>query len=527
MQSRTVERQGRTPFAPDWISKREARIFRQCHPKQLGFVNDPASRISCLVGRGGGKTTGGLLRLILKMIRQPRMRCVFLAATRLSAEELVWGQLKDALSNLDVHATYHQVKLKCQLDNGSTLALAGCDSKDDIDKLRGRHFDEVGIDETATVPPKLLDDLLDRVVGPRLVGCLWMIGTPGHILRGEFYDATRSGAVDPEGVPLHRPYEDRNLPTYDGWDRWSSHAWTLLDGVAANVPAMIIGWATALKTKARKKWSDTHPIWCREYLGRWAADDTETVYRYSAEKNQWDPKRTGAARIAVLPDGLTGWQFAIGIDLGHHDPTAITTWAFSPSDPEQRIYQIGEHVATEMYSRTIVEILLGPERSHERPGGIIGAIGEWPSGMVADTAGLGDAMLLEMQNVYGVTITAAQKGYKYKFPMIENCNGSFLDGKMKILKGSQLETELLELQWNTNEFGVLSENKSQSNHCTDSMVYAREIIAKLFEASGGVPNTPAPKFAGPPPAPELPTERSESDETGLLTSGTFEADDWG
>lgn len=533
MVTRSVPRQGKTAFAPEWIAKREARIYKQAHPKQLGFVTDPASRITCLVGRGGGKTTGGLLRFLLKMIRKPRMRCVFLAATRESAEELIWEQLKESLANLDVPYTPHQVKLKVTLGNGSTLILRGCDSKDDINKLRGRHFDEVGIDETAIVPSNLLDDILDRVIGPRLVGALWMISTPGHILNGEFYNATRMGAVDADGVPLHRPYDERHQPAYAGWDRWSSHAWTLLDGVAAGVPAMIIGWTKALETKRRKGWSDTNPIWMREYLGLWAADDTETVFRYRAFDangkpwNQWDPERPGAARIAVLPDGFDDWQFAIGLDLGHHDPTAITTWAWSPSDKECLIYQVGEHVATEMYARTIVEVLLGPERSHDRPAGIIGALREWPSGMVADTAGLGDAMLAEILNVYGVNITAAQKGYKYKFPMIENCNGSLLDGKVKILKGSQLEKEMLTLQWHTDQHGTLSENKSQSNHCTDSFIYAREIIAKLFEANGGVLDKPAPKKRGPVEAPPLPEERSEHDESHNLTSATFEADDWG
>lgn len=532
MKTRSVPMRGRTAFAPDWIAKCERRIFKTCHPMQLGFVTDPAERITCLVGRGGGKTTGGLLRLVLKMIRRPRMSCLFLAATRTSAEKLVWNQLKEVLTNLGIAFTPHQVKLECHLSNGSVLTLGGCDDKKDIDKLRGIHFDEVGIDECATVPPELLEDLIDRVLSPRLVGALWMIGTPGHVLRGPFYEATRAGAVDEDGKALHRPYRERHLPANDNWDRWSSHAWTLLDGVAAGVPAMIVGWRKALEQKARKKWSDDNPIWCREYLGRWAADDTTTVYRYRAHDaegrlwNRWEPELVGApiggVQFAQLPKTFADWSYVIGMDLGHSDPFALVVLAYSPSDPTRTIYQVYEFQQTKMYVREIAELLIGKDLRHEAPGGIIGRIG-WPDGMVADMAALGDTILDELREVYGITVVMAEKGYKYKLPAIELANGDLVDGRIKVIKDSKLEREMLELQWVTDEHNKVSENKAQANNGSDSFLYARLVIAKLFISNGSSYVEPkSPALTAEPP---LPVERDADDEGYLLASGGYD-DDW-
>jgi hypothetical protein len=39
-------------------------------------------------------------------------------------------------------------------------------------------------------------------------------------------------------------------------------------------------WHQALLEKERNQWTDDNPVWKREWLGLWAADDTENVFRY-------------------------------------------------------------------------------------------------------------------------------------------------------------------------------------------------------------------------------------------------------
>ncbi len=522
---------GKTPFDPLWIAQIEARIYKQCHPRQLGFVVDTGSRISCLVGRGGGKTTGGLLRFVLRMIRFARQNCIFLAATRQSAEELIWDQLKETISNLGIKATFNETKLRCRfLQNGSTLTLGGCDDKKDIGKLRGRHFDEVGVDECAEVPPKLLEDLLVRVVGPRLVGPLWMIGTPGITRKGSFFDATRTGGIDRDGAPLHRPWNERSLPEFANWDGWSSHAWTLLDGVEAGVAAMIVGWTNALKEKVRQRWADDHPVWRREYLGQWSADDSETVYRYHPHDadgkphNQWDPERIGPLRVAKLPEQFTDWGFGYGMDLGSSDAFALEVFAFSYSDPDRVLYHVWELVKTRMYAESIAKALIGDALDHTSVGGIIGATA-YPDAMVADMAGLGEMVLDELRNVYGLAIVGAPKGFRYKLPAVELFNGELLGGRVKILKGSQLETEMIALQWVTNEFGNLSEDKAQSNNASDAAIYIRTALATLFTTGIGPQPMPEVKRTRND-EPPTPIHRDPSGDYGEMLAPAEFVDDW-
>jgi hypothetical protein len=90
---------------------------------------------------------------------------------------------------------------------------------------------------------------------------------------------------------------------------------------------------------------------------------------------------------------------------------------------------------------------------------------------VADTAGLGDALVEELSNVYGLRVTPAKK--KDKHDAIELFNGDLVDGRIKVLKGSSLEDQLLSLQWAIDDFGKLKESKAQANHSTDAAIYAR------------------------------------------------------
>lgn len=478
-------------LTPDeaWSAARIAAILRDCHPLQRGFVEDPSRRVAALVGRGGGKTTGVRARLVIRMLRTERAKTVYIAPTRVWAEELMWGQLKDLLERLGIPATFNETKLRCTLArNGSTLRLVGADDKREIDKLRGQPFHEVAIDEAAAFPPELLDALVIRTITPRLGdyrGSLVLCGTPGHDLRGQFYEATRPGGE------LHRAYADRDEPHYANWIRWSSHAWTLADG-AKTVPAMARLWADALVEKERNGWTDQHSVWLREYCGLWAADETVSVFAYrphlpdGSPWNQWDPERVGPMRFAKLPDRFADWSYGFGIDLGHSDPFALQVLAYSPSDPSRTIYHVYEFERPKMYARPIAQLLLGVDedsplgvRSHEDPGGVLGHTG-WPAGMVADVTNLGGAILDDLANVYGLRILPAEQ--KGKKAAIELFNGDLNDGRIKILKGSKLESQLMALQWVANEFGELKENKAQANHSTDAAIYARRLIAHLFAA---------------------------------------------
>lgn len=507
-----------------WADEIDRKVLAELHPDQRNAADDDHRRVVATVGRGGGKTTMMKARAVRKLCRIPRCKLVYIATTRMQAEDLMWNGLKDALERLGVEATFNETKLRCTIKrNGSQIRLVGADDKREIDKLRGQSFHEVYIDEAASYPVALLENLLVRVIGPRLGdlnGSIVMGGTPGHILAGEFYEATRPGGK------RHRPWRDRDNPDYAGWLGWSSHHWTLEDA-ARHVPAMARLWAEALRERADRGWTDEHPVWKREYLGLWAADDSENIYKYRAHVdgvpfNQWDPPRHGPSRIAVLPE-RDDWSYGIGLDLGHSDPFACQVFAFSPSDPTRTLYQVYEYEATRMYPQTIATLLIGEEHDADNPSGLIGEIG-WPAaGIVCDLAGQGDSFLDEMRNVYGIHAIGADKAPKYKFPAIEMFNGDLLAGRIKVLKGSKLETQLLTLQWQIDEFGRLKEDKGQANHSTDAAIYIRRQIATMFS---GAEAAPAPKQRAPEPV-DIVDPPAMGDEFKEWSGGGLFDEDWG
>jgi hypothetical protein len=491
-----------------WEDK-EAAVLRECHPKQQGFVLDPGRRVAA-----------GRARFVRRMLRVPGARCLYIATTRTQAEELMWAPLKDLVEKLGIEATFNETKLKVTFKrNRSWLRLVGADDKREIEKLRGQPFHEVGIDEAASHDAQLLEHLLVRIIGPRLGdfdGVLWLIGTPGHILSGPFYAATRPGS------DIHRKWEDRAKPEFRDWARWSFHAWNLEDA-SEYVPAIGKLWQEAKLEKEANGWSDQNPVWRREYLGLWAADDTENVYKYRPHLedgtpwNQWDPEKTPQG-FAKLPDG--DWRFVFGMDMGHHDPFALAVFAYQPTS--RTLYHVYEFEKRGMYARTIAELLIGDELDHEDPTGVIGKTG-WPEGMCADTAGLGDAMLTELSQVYGLQIKPAEK--KNKFDSVELFNGDLIDGHIKVMKGSRLEEQLLGLQWAVDDVGRLKENKGQRNDCTDAAIYARRMAQHMFAEEAPNPRpakgTPAARDLEMKEAEERAANRAQ-DEFGLLSDEPFD-----
>lgn len=514
-----------------WSTKLQ-RLVDSCHVKQQGFVLDPSTRIAACVARGWGKTTGMKARFARRMMTTPNAKCLYVATTRPAAEELMWAPLKDLFAKLEIGAKFAEAKLKVTLArNGAELRLVGADDKKEIEKLRGLPHHEIGIDEAASYNVELLNHLIHRILEPRLGdynGTLVLYGTPGHVLtdKSPFYQHSRKGSE------TSRLYELRDLPEFAGWDGWSLHRGTLQDNdkahdVCGRDPKCKRNhlWEAALAIKKRNGWSDQNPVWRREYLGEWAADDTENVFKYraytddGAEWNSWcdgkywsglfvpqhfDPvwRQHSKTNPFGLPEGRE-WRYVYGCDLGHSDPFALQVLAYSQTC--RAVYQVLEFEKRDMYARTIAELLLGPELKHETPTGVLKWTG-WPDGMVADNAGLGDALLAELCSVYGLNMEAAEK--KNKHDAIELANGDFVDGHVKLMRGSKLESEASSLQWAVDDFGKLKENKGQPNHNTDAFIYARR---KAMHAYATDPLPPRPQ-KGTPEAFALQEKEEESRE---------------
>ena len=526
-----------------WADELYARMLADCHPFQRAAVEDPGRRVSLLWGRGCGKTTTQRIRALRKITTRRRASCAYAATSRPEAERLNWEPLKaliEALGEMDSFV-FHESKMLCTCKRtGGQYQFFGIDDKREVEKQRGTPRDEFQVDEAASSDDKLLCWLIDRAVGPRMGernGTFLLGGTPGHILYGRFYEATRPGSE------LHRPYAERDQ--YPSWNGWSSHHCNLPmvlaePGAAERHPALAANWAEALVEKDAQKWSDDNPIWLREYMAKWAADNTTTMYAYDAARNAWNPLGWSAtdwtayfalpfeeqakrcvemlkAAVAALPKELTDYQYGYGADLGARDPFALNVRAFSPTDPLRRLFHVACFSRREMYPRAMAQLLIGDEavaqavrgEVYTEVGGLFGITG-WPAGFVADLAGLGEMVTGEMQSTYGITVKAAAK--KDKLGAIEVVNGDLVDERMNVLAGSPLEEQYATLQWKPDEYGQPKEDKAARNDHADSDTYLRTEIGSMF--------------AAPPPKPEKAAPGEDRKRTPKSQATKPKADDW-
>ena len=533
-----------------WADGLYERMLGDCHPFQRDAVEDPGKRIAYLVGRGGGKTTAARVRAIRKITSIRGAKVAYVATSRPEAERLNWEPLKKLIDDLGERDNFEfsESKMLCRCKRtGGTYQFFGADDKKEIGKLRGQPFNEFQVDEAASHDTTLMDWMLNRIIGPRLGerrGCILILGTPGHILYGLFYDVTRPGSEK------HRPYSKRTDSTYDGWIGWSSHAWSApgvlaLPAAAQKWPAIALNWAEALETKEREKWGDDNPVWLREYMGLWAADNTTTMYSYRAHNldgsafNQWSPvpkshpwvatfewgekiakeqwgEALAAARdyleraIAALPEDFGAPLFGYGQDLGSRDPFALNVPAWSPTDPGRRVFHVFCFSKRKMYARLIADLLIGEAaadlaaRGEPYTAGGLYELTEWPPASVADLAGLGETLIDELQNVYGIKSRAAEK--KGKHGAIEVVNGDLVDGRMFILADSPLEVQLSTLQWKPDENVQPKEDRAARNDHADSWTYIRTDISTMLGGKAA-PKDDKPeagkkpkKPAKPPPA---------------------------
>jgi hypothetical protein len=129
--------------------------------------------------------------------------------------------------------------------------------------------------------------------------------------------------------------------------------------------------------------------------------------------------------------------------------------------------------------------------------------------MVADPAHqMAQAILAELLNVYGIHFEPAKKGFDYKFGAIDVVNGDLVEGRIKVLKDSALEEQLLDLQWDESRTGKQIERPGQPNHSADDLVYGRAALQQFINALPPAPEAPpAPDPRAPgyvPPLPQLP-----------------------
>lgn len=480
----------RAAEAADRAAEQNARvqaIYEGANPVQRDLIDDDSRYIGAVCPRRSGKTFAVTSKVLHHAEKFGGSRILIISLTLKSTVENYWsgspGGLWAQNAKYDLGIKFNTSSHTWVHENGSRGLLAGAETKADIEHLRGAaaEADIVVIDECKSFAPAHLQDLIDNVVLPGLMtrdGQLIMIGTPGSIPMGPFYAATcllsrLDGICDrcQSNHPTCIDHRDWGAPgpsydclTEEDWEGiYSMHHWTIQDNIA--VPGQ---WRRALQIKRQKSWDDNHPIWRREFLGEWVGDAADLVYAYMQAKAagkdvNWHPNYEHG--ITGLPPQDGPWHLLLGIDLGFVDDSALVLVAYSEQLKELR--HVLDFKRPGLDSQAFTELVLETIDQYGMPDMI-----------VADYAGGGAKMLLETINQrYGLAIQPAEK--RSKTDHIDLLNGDFLTGRIKIIPGSDLEVELMGLQWDLSNdakhilarTGRLREDPSCPNHLCDALLY--------------------------------------------------------
>ncbi len=447
------------------------------NPKSAAMVRDPAPHIAGLCPRRAGKSFAAAAAAVITGEAKPGSIVVIISLNLKQLRRLYWKGGASGLYALDkqfgLNLDFNSSYLRWEHENGSIGYLLGAEDDDQLEVIRGMEADLYIIDECKSFAPSVLNTLIDDIIDPQRMsrdGRLMLIGTPGFIRSGPFYQATCSHAYDdkdPDRKPYMLPYG-----TKDPWGRtavddllWSCHSWTLQENRAK--PKQ---WADAQRKKRNKRWADDHPTWRREYLGEWVDGGAGLVFRYGVEKDTghvtWFPQ-VAKGNAAGLPAEGAPWRLIGGLDFGYEAPTAFVVAAYSARTRQLR------HVVDISRRHMLVPDIADMITDIQDQYGPIERI-------FADAGNLGKMVVETLARQYGFPIEKAEK--REKLDYIEIINGAFSRGEIQVIPNTPLERQLLTVAWALGDEdedemmelarkGKLKEDDNIPNDSTDAFLY--------------------------------------------------------
>lgn len=389
------------------LSKRKTQfdVRKFCFPKQLAFIEDQSDYADAVCSRRAGKSTACAAHLLARATTQRRINVGYITLSKTSAKRIIWPELKRQNQTFNLGGTPNNTDLSFSFRNESNLYIFGAHHREEIEKIRGIPFDLIYIDECQSFRP-YLKELVEDVLEAALFdygGKLRMIGTPGPVPVGYFYDMSRS-----EGI--------------------SHHHWTIFDNPHIRKKSGRDPMERLKQVLKRRGVTIHHPSIRREFFGEWVADPDALVFKYDALKNHY-----GALPVLAKP-----WEYVIGVDLGFDDADAIAVIGWNPLSP--KAYLVEEEITpkqgiSELFDK--IDTLIAKYDPHS---------------VVMDTGGLGKKIAKEMQKRTAVPVKAAEKSRKFEY--IEILNDALRTGRLMANKDSAFAADTALVEWNRDKIDV-------------------------------------------------------------------------
>jgi hypothetical protein len=399
-----------------------------------------------LITHNSGKSESCAADLIFTCLENENVNCLYITLTRVSAKRIIWPIIKRVLTDYKIPIKkMDNQDLSIEFKNNSILYISGAKDSSEIERFRGMSLKKIYIDELQSFR-SYIKDLIDDVLVPAtwdVNGSLCLIGTPGPVPAGYFYECTHNVA-------------------------WSNHKWNIYDNPwilkkSGKTPEEILK-----EERERKGITESDPSYQREALGLWAKDDNSLIFKFDKNKNI----------TTTFPSDLT---YIFGIDLGYNDADAIAVLGFNYK--EDCVYLVEEVIKTKQTISSLVKEIKILEEKYK------------PIKMVMDAGALGKKIQEEIRQRHGIPVEAAAKERKFEF--IELLNDDLRTGKFKTFPGSRFEEDCYLVQWNKDDPTKLVVSDVYHSDCHDSTLYSwKECKHYIPKASATVsaPNTTSDKY---------------------------------
>lgn len=412
----------------------EFRLERFLFNKQLSFVQDPTPFKTAVCSRRAGKTIACAAHLIDTCLKNPDTVSLYITLSRNNAKKIVWREIERLNVIYGLKGVPDQTELSMSFPNKSILYLSGAKDKSEIQKFRGLPIKLAYVDEAQSFRP-YLQELLDDIVAPALMdyaGTMCLIGTPGPIPAGYFYDCSMK------------------------LEAWSKHAWTFWDNpFIASKSGQTHQQLLERELKRRGVTADDPSIQ-REWFGRWAFDSDSLLIRYQPDKNDYQ----------TLPNRK--WNYILGIDLGYDDADALVVLAWSESSRDT--YLVHEVISEKQGLTELVDQIQELQRRYDI------------AKMVIDEGGLGKKIAEEIRRRKHIPVQPADKARKME--NVAFLNDALRRGDFKAKKTSRFaqDSYLLEIDKEKTTPDRIRVKDSFHSDVIDAALYAfRESPAYTYQ----------------------------------------------
>lgn len=270
-----------------------AAVEKLSAPQRRAWASLMVERlVRLLCGRQAGKTYLIALWLLVGALIVPASVNVYLALTKESAKRAIWPELLAVGRALGIEeACFKLHGGVVSLPNGSVVLVMGTDDRATIETWRGSKLNRVAIDEMGSQPPEWISYMVREIVWwciMRHEGAIALLGTPGLLADGYWYDLTKPELRDDPALHAWTVYENPGIP----------HAPEFID-----------------ETLKINGWTRETPQFLREVMGQWVSDATARVYPYDDAIHGDDalPDRNGDGYI--IP--ASSWHYTLAASVAH------------------------------------------------------------------------------------------------------------------------------------------------------------------------------------------------------------------